>query len=137
MLRAPQPEAVAEVQIGAGDEPPLHVHRNEEEVVLVLEGIVTFLVGYDVVAAAPGDVVVVPRGSAHTYWLASPTARFLRSAAALGVETADGRRVGPPPAPPLPETLHPAFDVAGTAILGPNPGSRPIESPYGSSIMKG
>ena len=50
---------------GAG--PPLHVHRDAEEIFAILAGHYRFQCGDEVLDASPGDVVVVPRGMPHTY----------------------------------------------------------------------
>ena len=49
------------------DSPPLHVHRNEDEVFHILEGTMRFRVdGKDVVAHA-GQWVLAPKGIPHTF----------------------------------------------------------------------
>jgi mannose-6-phosphate isomerase-like protein (cupin superfamily) len=50
----------------------LHVHREEDEAWYVLEGRLGVLVGDEVVEAGPGEGVLVPRGTPHTYWNAVP-----------------------------------------------------------------
>jgi len=50
---------------GAG--PPLHVHHDAEEVFHILDGDYRFQCGEEVIEAGRGDVVVVPRGTPHTY----------------------------------------------------------------------
>lgn len=47
---------------------PLHLHRNDDEGWYVLEGKLAVRVGNDVVEAHAGSGVLVPRGTAHTYW---------------------------------------------------------------------
>ena len=47
--------------------PPLHVHHDAEEIFAILAGRYRFQCGDDVTDAAPGDVVLVPRGTPHTY----------------------------------------------------------------------
>lgn len=50
-----------------GSSPPLHIHRNEDEVFHILEGVVRFQVaGKDTVAQA-GQTVLAPKGIAHSY----------------------------------------------------------------------
>ena len=56
----------------------LHLHRNEDEAWYVLEGRLGFRVGDDEVEAGPGEGVLVPRGTPHTYWNAvSACTRYL------------------------------------------------------------
>jgi mannose-6-phosphate isomerase-like protein (cupin superfamily) len=47
---------------------PLHLHRNDDEAWYVLEGTLCVRVGTEVVEARAGSAVLVPRGTAHTYW---------------------------------------------------------------------
>lgn len=51
---------------------PLHLHRNDDEAWYVLEGQLCVRVGKNVVEAAAGSAVFVPRGTAHTYWNRGP-----------------------------------------------------------------
>lgn len=64
----------------------LHLHREEDEAWYVLEGILGFRIGDDEVEAGPGEGVLVPRGTPHTYWNAagSPTRYLL----VMGPQTA-------------------------------------------------
>lgn len=50
-----------------GDAPPLHVHRTEDEVFIVLAGRVGFEVGGERRAASAGEMLVAPRGIPHRY----------------------------------------------------------------------
>ena len=57
---------------------PLHVHHEDDEAWYVIEGRLGFRVGHETVEAGPGECVFVERGTAHTYWNASPGAtRYL------------------------------------------------------------
>ena len=56
-------EAILEPMSG----PPLHVHANEDEVILVTEGTLRFVVADESFDAAAGTIVVVPRGMPHTW----------------------------------------------------------------------
>jgi quercetin dioxygenase-like cupin family protein len=71
-----------------GDSPPLHVHRNEDEVFHIIEGNLRFRVdGRDRVAGA-GDVLVAPKGIPHTYRIESADgARFLTITRGSDLET--------------------------------------------------
>jgi len=51
---------------------PLHLHRNDDEAWYVLEGTLCVRVGKDVVEAAAGAAVFVPRGTPHTNWNPGP-----------------------------------------------------------------
>jgi oxalate decarboxylase/phosphoglucose isomerase-like protein (cupin superfamily) len=47
---------------------PPHTHTHEDEIYVVLEGEMTFLIGEDVVTAGPGATVALPRGGLHATW---------------------------------------------------------------------
>src|SRR6266496_5601153 len=51
---------------------PLHLHRNDDEAWYVLEGVLCVKVGDDDVEVRAGSGVLVPRGTAHTYWNPGP-----------------------------------------------------------------
>jgi mannose-6-phosphate isomerase-like protein (cupin superfamily) len=56
----------------------LHVHHEDDEAWVVLEGTLGFRVGDEVVTAGPGTAVLVPKGTPHTYWNAGETeARYV------------------------------------------------------------
>jgi quercetin dioxygenase-like cupin family protein len=77
-LKASSPEVgIVEVIISPGDEPPLHVHKNEDEWFYVLDGEVTFHVGGENYPASVGGFVSFPRGIPHTFTVESAKARFL------------------------------------------------------------
>jgi quercetin dioxygenase-like cupin family protein len=57
--------------------PPLHVHRSEDEGMLVLEGEIRFRQGTEEVLAGPGTLVWVPREVPHAFTVQSPSARAL------------------------------------------------------------
>jgi mannose-6-phosphate isomerase-like protein (cupin superfamily) len=59
--------AIWEEEIPEGSGPPLHVHEREHEVFTVMSGRVRFRVEDAEVEAGPGDVVVVPPGTPHTF----------------------------------------------------------------------
>ena len=46
----------------------LHVHHEDDEAWYVLEGTLGFRVGDDVLTAAAGSGVLVPKGTPHSYW---------------------------------------------------------------------
>ncbi|MER6808916.1 cupin domain-containing protein [Spirillospora sp. NPDC000708] len=104
--------SVMEFTDSAGHAPPLHVHEDEEEIWIVLDGRVSFFVGDERFDLEPGQVAHGPRGVAHGYLVRSATARLAAVFAPGRVEdwfTANGSPVaGLDEAPP-------AFDLA--AIL--------------------
>jgi len=50
-----------------GEGPPLHMHRNEDEFIWILEGRFRVRLGDDMNEAAPGAFVFIPRGTPHTW----------------------------------------------------------------------
>jgi mannose-6-phosphate isomerase-like protein (cupin superfamily) len=46
----------------------LHLHREEDEAWVVLEGRLGFRVGERAVEAGPGEGIFVSRGTPHSYW---------------------------------------------------------------------
>ena len=68
------------------DTPP-HVHANEDELFVVLEGDHEFTVGESVFDAGPGAVVFAPRGIPHSHRRVVPrTGRFLTLVSPAGFE---------------------------------------------------
>ena len=81
------------------DTPP-HVHANEDELFIVLEGEHEFTVGDAVFDVGPGAVVFAPRGVPHSHRRVVPrTGRFLTLVSPAGFEgffreLADAERAG-------------------------------------------
>ncbi|MDR4306675.1 cupin domain-containing protein [Chelatococcus sambhunathii] len=65
-------------EVPSGDGPPLHVHREEDEIFVVLEGKLKLTVGEESLTAEPGGTLLINRGVPHGYKVVSPgKARFL------------------------------------------------------------
>lgn len=69
--------ALLEMRGGSGGEPPLHVHRHEDECFYVLEGQLKVLRGDEEITLNPGQAAFLPRNVAHTFKIVSSHARFL------------------------------------------------------------
>lgn len=78
--------ALFELSEPAGQEPPLHVHSQEDEIVYVLDGRLTFFIGEERRAVAAGSCVVLPRRIEHGYVVQSETARLLVALTPAGME---------------------------------------------------
>ena len=73
-------------EISPLDTPP-HVHANEDELFVVLEGDHQFTVGESVFDVGPGAVVFAPRGVPHSHRRVVPrTGRFLTLVSPAGFE---------------------------------------------------
>jgi mannose-6-phosphate isomerase-like protein (cupin superfamily) len=56
----------------------LHVHHDDDEAWVVLEGTLGFRVGVELVTVGPGAAVLVPKGTPHAYWNGGDTeARYV------------------------------------------------------------
>lgn len=65
-------------EVPSGDGPPLHVHRDEDEIFVVIEGKLKLKVGEESLTAEPGQMLLINRGVPHAYKVVSPgNARFL------------------------------------------------------------
>jgi mannose-6-phosphate isomerase-like protein (cupin superfamily) len=107
---------------GATDNPgpPLHVHHTFEECWFVLDGQVDFTVEDEVVHGRAGSFFLVPRGTAHTFQVAGPTAarwvgifspaRFMRLIEELG-------QLIPVEGPPDPAEVEALFARYDTEIV--------------------
>ncbi|HEX2554876.1 MAG TPA: cupin domain-containing protein [Microvirga sp.] len=122
--------AVLEHRAAFGDSPPLHIHRDEDEIFHVLEGIVRYRVGETDRIAGPGEILLAPRGIPHSYRVESPEgARMLtvtrggfeafvrslgRPAAGAGLPIPAG-----PPSPAQADALAQACLGFGIELVGP------------------
>jgi mannose-6-phosphate isomerase-like protein (cupin superfamily) len=52
--------------------PPEHSHPKLEERFIVEQGVLGYILGDERLEARPGEVVVVPRGTNHTFWNPGP-----------------------------------------------------------------
>jgi quercetin dioxygenase-like cupin family protein len=117
-----------------GDMLPLHVHREDDETFVVLEGELTLYVGEDIHTAGPGAVLHAPRGIPHVYRVESETARWLvisvpAAFAELVLEASEPAAA--PTLPTVPPSVSPLELTAiagryGVEILGP-PGALPAQ----------
>lgn len=66
---------------------PLHTHTREDEYSFILQGRVGVQLGDEILEAGPGDLVLKPRGVAHTFWNAGDEdARLLELISPAGFE---------------------------------------------------
>ena len=83
-----------------GEGPPLHVHRNEDELIYVLEGTFRVKLADELIDAPAGSLVFIPRGTPHTWQNGGDgPARFFATVmpAAIGFEQFFRRYADLPP----------------------------------------
>ena len=123
--------SVIENRAPFGDSPPLHVHRTEDELFLILEGQFRFVAGGEERRAGPGDAVLTRKGVAHTYrvesleggrWLVVTThgdfERFVRELS----RPAETGELPPAAGPPSPEQVEALGAIAARhhiELVGP------------------
>ena len=112
--------------------PPLHVHEDDDEVMIVLDGEVAFRSGDREQIGTAGSTVFLPHGVPHTFQVLSESARFTTVAARLhgaplfgGFVSELGDDLAEPVTPP-PVEIDPAAVAEsgarhGITILGPPP----------------
>lgn len=124
--------AAVEFLAPKGFGPPLHVHEDEDEVMIVLDGDMVFRSGDTEQHATAGSTVYLPHGIPHTFQVLSESARFTTVSARLHDAPRFGRFVAdlgdelPGPVTPAPVDIDPAAVAAsgsrhGITILGPPP----------------
>lgn len=124
--------SVVEFNAPKGFGPPLHVHRDEDELFILLEGELAFITGDDRFEHGPGAVAYLPHSKPHTFQVLSDTARLINvtssnttiprfdeMVAALGVPT-DSPAM-PEPLPIDPGRVAEICAVHGIDIVGPPP----------------
>jgi hypothetical protein len=125
--------SVVEFTAPRGFGPPLHQHRDEDELFVVLDGEIVFHAGEPRTPVGSGGIALLPAGVPHTFQVHSATARFVCvTADRRGGPAAFDRMVGelgvPAPAAVLPapdyvDANHVAEVCAahGIDIVGPPP----------------
>jgi quercetin dioxygenase-like cupin family protein len=119
--------AVLEALAFRTTEPPVHIHRNEDEAWYVLEGAMTFHVGDTVMEATRGSFAFAPRGIPHAFTVDIEPTRVLVFAMPAGFEgfafelgvpaTSDEAPAGL--AVPAPDVLGPVAERYGIDVVGP------------------
>jgi quercetin dioxygenase-like cupin family protein len=114
-----------------GDSPPMHVHHTEDEVFHVLEGELRLQAGDREIWLRPGQTLVAPQGTPHTYRVESPDGarwlivtthgdfeRFLRVMSRPAERSELPARLGPP-TPEQAEALAAVAREHGIEFVGP------------------
>ena len=112
--------AVVELREARGQEPPRHLHAHEDEIVYVLEGMLTVYVGETAHWASVGSCLFLPRGTEHGYAVESAEARLLVVLVPAGFERFFGEADAAPSEAGI-ERLIATAARYGVAITGPPP----------------
>lgn len=78
-----------EYQSRPGTEPPPHVHEWEHEVYYLLEGQMQFYCQGQVLLVQAGEIIFLPRGHVHAFYIRSPYVRALLLAIAAGEQSVE------------------------------------------------
>lgn len=100
--------------------PPRHIHRDEDEILLLTQGRAVFWSPEGCIDAGPGDLIVLPRGAPHT-WRAygDEPVRMLVIATAGRMESFFHDIVAQNLSPDSFQALTITADKAGMDIVGP------------------
>jgi quercetin dioxygenase-like cupin family protein len=112
--------SVMEILAYKGGEPPLHVHRADDEAFYVLEGSLTYFAGNHVLPAPAGTFVFLPKNVPHSFALQTDTVKLLCLLVPGGGE-AEFREMGEP---------------AQALTLGPMPESEPDPATVAEMMAK-
>lgn len=82
--------AVLEVEAARGAGHPAHLHRHEDELLVLLDGALEVVVDGEPTTLAAGGAARMPRGVPHRFEVASDEARFLLLYLPAGLEEVTG-----------------------------------------------
>ena len=82
--------AFMEYRSRPGTEPPPHIHEWEHELIYVMEGTMQFFCEDKAMIARPGEMVFIPRGKPHAFYILSENVRAL----GLIVQATDSKPLG-------------------------------------------
>jgi quercetin dioxygenase-like cupin family protein len=74
------------IEVHKGNEPPAHVHKNEDESYYILEGALRFWVGNEVMDVKAGDFIHLPKGIPHKFEIQSDYVKELMWITPSGLE---------------------------------------------------
>ena len=106
--------------VAPGEGPPLHTHKDEDEIWYALEGSFRFSIGGYMSAAQPGAFVYIPRGVVHTWQNIGRTpGRIFVVVAPAGFETLFDRFAELHSDTPPSEAFRRLGPGVGMTIVGP------------------
>lgn len=74
------------IEVHKGNEPPPHVHQREDESYYILEGLIRFWIGDQVIDAKAGDFIHLPKGLPHRFEVQSECVKELMWITPSGLE---------------------------------------------------
>jgi mannose-6-phosphate isomerase-like protein (cupin superfamily) len=100
--------------------PPLHIHHDQDDTIMVMQGTLKVQVGEELFDLTAGDFVSIPRGVAHTFAnLGEEPVRVINVMTPGGFGLALEEMAGLPPGPPAPEVLSEITAKHGVEFVGP------------------
>jgi mannose-6-phosphate isomerase-like protein (cupin superfamily) len=119
-----------------GHSPPLHIHDTEDEVFRVLDGRLRFQVDGEEIRLAAGDMLLAPKGVAHTFCVDSEDGAHFMTVTRPGDFEAMVRECSRPAGETwLPESLPPTPDqVAHLEDVCAHHGIRLVGAPLAARI---
>lgn len=121
--------AVTEWRAPRGLAAPLHVHGNDDELFLVLDGQVRFQLGEEVVEGTAGSLAYGPRGVAHSFHVDSEHAHLLLVFGPGGTEGFFREGGTPARAHAMPPPDEQYLDAAALAAIGERYGQTIVGPP--------
>jgi mannose-6-phosphate isomerase-like protein (cupin superfamily) len=67
--------SVLEMHAFPGSEPPMHIHQNEDEIFIIIEGRMKLTCGGVERVLSPGESAIAKRGTPHTFKILTPSMR--------------------------------------------------------------
>jgi mannose-6-phosphate isomerase-like protein (cupin superfamily) len=102
---------VVEHRMPRGEAPPLHVHRNEDEVFVLLDGRIRMQIDGRTVHLEKGQAAVAPKGLPHSFVVESEEAHVLTITKGHDFETMLRSMSRPAPQTGLPPRMAPTPEI--------------------------
>lgn len=99
--------------------PPLHLHKDQDEVYFVREGQWTFVVGGETHSLGSGDTIFLPRGIPHCFAQTSEEGRLVFMFTPAGTMAGFFEAIARFEGPPEPAVEQAVFARHGMEVVGP------------------
>lgn len=100
--------------------PPLHIHLEQDDTIMVVQGKLRVQIAEEFLDLSAGDLVSVPKGVAHTFAnLEEEPARVINVMTPGGFDLALEEMAALPPGPPDPEVLNELSARHRVEFVGP------------------